>query len=218
MAGTDMPGGLSRKDLVEIGKPDTLFLQWRGPIELYGIFTEIAKTAFSGSGFSERKWDADEAKSDIYIVPDYTWDDKVVEKRPAIFVSLDNITCSPYSGIASEQGCVGINMTGKHGVEHSYGDVKSSSVSWNVLAETRGEALSIVGELARYLNTFQSRIAKDFCFTSFVVSQISPLSVVKEARERLQCSVSASFSYEQYWTLVEEAPKVRIAVDVSVSE
>jgi hypothetical protein len=213
-----MPGGISRQELAEIGKPDTLSLQWRGPIELYGIFTEIAKAAFSDSSFSNRRWDADEIKSDIYIVPDYTWDDKTVEKRPAIFVSLADITCTSYSGIASEQGCVGINMTGEHGVEHSYGDVKSGSVSWNVLAETRGEALAIVGELARYLNVFQARIAKDFCFTSFVVSQISPLSVVKEARERLQCSVSASFSYEQYWTLVEDAPKVRLAIDVSLAK
>ena len=210
--------GISRAELAETGKKSTMGLVWKGPIELYGIFVELAQSAFSDSSFSERRWNPDETKSDVYIVPDYAWDDVHVEKRPAIFVSLGDIECSPKASAIGEQGCLGVNMRGNIGAEHHYADTKTGIVTWNVLAETRGEALAIVGELARYLNTFQSRIAADLCFSSFAVSRISPLSVVKESRERLQCSVSASFSYDTLWTLVEEAPKARIDLHLSGPE
>lgn len=213
-----MSGGLSRSELKAIGKDSTIGMQWIGPIELYGMFVELAKSAFSDSGFSTRRWNSDERMSEIYIVPDYVWDDVTVEKRPAIFVSLDALTCTALPSAVGEQGCIDINMQGEYGAEYHYGDTKSGSVTWNVLAETRGEALTILGDLARYLNTFQPKITKDLCLLSFAVSQISPLSVVKESRERLQCSVSAAFSYEQYWTLVEDTPKTKIDFDISVAQ
>lgn len=211
-----MPQGFSRSELKDMGVSNSLNLTWLGPLELYGIFVEVAKQAFSDSGFSKRRWDPDEMKSGLYIVPEYLWDDKTVEKRPAIYVTLGDISCDPYASAFSEAGSMGINMQGEQGIEHDYADVKTGSVSWHVVAETRGEALDILGELARYLNMFQSRIQADFCFKSFAVSQISPLQIVKEARERLQCSVSASFRYEQAWQLVEEAPKARIDLKLAV--
>ena len=213
-----MSSGISRQQLKAIGKESTLGSLWRGPIELYGLFVELAQTAFSDTGFSSRRWNKDEKKSNIYIVPDYIWDDVNVEKRPAIYVSLGNIECTPYANAIGEQGSMGINMRGEHGVERYYGDVKSGTVTWNVLAESRGEALTLVGDLARYLNIFQNQIKDDLCLRSFAVSQISPLAVVKEARERLQCSVSAVFSYEYSWTLVEEAPKAKIDIHMVAAE
>lgn len=210
-----MPSGLSTSQLRELGLKSTGQYVWRGPVELYGIFVELTQTAFSEHGFSKRRWNPDEKKSDIYIAPDYLWDDVHVEKRPAVIVSLGELACQPYDGIMGG-GKVGIDIQGEHGVEHHYCDVKTGSVIWRVVAESRGEALSISGEIFRYFNVFQDAIRGDLCFTSFQVRQLNPLNVVKEARERLQGDVSASFSYEDSWTLVEDAPKAKIDIDAHV--
>lgn len=215
MSTNQNPQGVSRQELSELGVSSTTGLSWRGPLELYGCFAELARQAFSESGFSSRKWNQDETKSDVYITPEYLWDDLHVEKRPAILVRLAEIRCTPYSSTFSEPGGMGINIRGEHGVEHKFADVKSGFVTWDVIAETRGEALSILGDLAKFLNVFQSRIAEDLCMKTFYVTQISPLSVVKEARERLRVSVSAEFSYEYSWSLVEEAPKAKIDVEIN---
>lgn len=207
--------GISRAELSEIGKSSTMGATWRGPIELYGAFVELAQQAFSDSGFSEKKWNSDEKKSDIYIIPDYVWDDQNVEKRPAVYVSLGDINCEPFAPQIGRPGEMGMNLRGERGAEHYFRDIKSGTVSWNVLAESRGESLSIVSDLAKYLNVFQSRIRVDLCMKTFAVTQISPLNIVKESRERFQCSVTATFSYEFGWTLVEEAPKARIDLHIT---
>lgn len=212
-----MPDGLSTKQLGELGLESTNGLAWKGTVALYGIFVELTMHAFSENSFSRRRWDKDPTKSDVYIAPDYLWDDKVVEKRPAVIVSLGDISCQPQQGMMGG-GRTGSDMCYETGTAHHYSDIKSGSITWRVIAETRGEALNILDELFRYFNVMQDVIRRDLCFTDFHVAQVSPLVLVKEARERLQGGLLAQFSYEDCWTLVEQAPKVRIDVHAEAVE
>ena len=210
-----MSKGFTKEELKDLGLKGTSGISWRGPIELYGTFVELARQAFSDSGFSQKlRWDADPLKSGIHIVPGYLWDDATVEKRPLVYIELGELKCIPRESMAGT-GLVGMNMQGEHGSEYSNSVVVGGAVSFNAVGETRGETLSIANDLFRYLCIFAQPIRSDFCFSSFTANGISPLTVVKEARERLQCAVSATFGYEYSWTIVEEGPKAKIDLHIN---
>jgi len=208
--------GLSPAEMKNLGIKNTASMYWRGPIELYGMFVELTVKAFSDGSFSDVRWNKDPQLSGIHIAPDYIWDDVTVEKRPAIIVSLGDINCTQHQSFMNDS-CVESSSQGEYGAIYKFCDSKSGIVSWNVIAETRGEALSLAGDLFKYLNVYQAPIRRDLCLSSFHVSGISPLSIVREARERLKGAVTAEFGYQDAWQLVQEGPKLKVA-DMRVAE
>jgi hypothetical protein len=176
----------------------------KDPMVLYGIFLELTRQLFATEGFSDYVWDQDPAKTDIWIQPEYLWDDETVEKRPAVFISLPQLDYSSYTGRNDGQIAMDLKEA-----EHDFARRIKGAVQWIVIAEAKGEALKGGTDILNYVDAFASVIARDFCLEEFYVTQFKPVVVVKEARERIRTTLTAQFTAQETWTLKQESPKLK---------
>ena len=196
--------GISREELLSYQVESTMADIRKDPLVLYGIFTELTCQLFAVDGFSDVRWDRDPKKSGIYIAPEYVWDDVTVEKRPAVFISLQPLEFSTYSD--RHGGKVAMDL--KEGT-YDYARRIVGTVQWIVIGETKGEALKIGTDILNYVDAFSDVIAKDFCFEEFGVTQFKPVDIVKEARERIRTTLTARFVVQETWSLKQESPKLK---------
>jgi len=178
------------------------------PIVLYGIFLELTRQFYSnGENLSNdicATWDADPAKSQIWIDTEYTWNEEVVEKRPAIYIKLGPITYASLTGrhdslyhIDLEQG------------EYHFTRSGTGTAMWVHVGTTKSEAITLSGTTLDYLDAFSKIIKEDFKFSSFELVQIGALETEKESRERYRSTVTMSFSFQDAWSLKLESPKLK---------
>lgn len=199
-----MAGGMSREELMGYELSSTIGGLRKDPMILYGIFTELTRQLFAVEGFSDFQWNADPAKSRVYIEPEYVWDDETVEKRPAVFISLQQLEYSTYTD--RHGGKIAMDM--REGT-YDYARRITGTVQWIVIGSTKGEALKVGTDILNYVDAFSDIIAKDFCFEEFGVVQFKPADIVKEARERIRTTLTARFVAQETWTLKEESPKLK---------
>lgn len=196
--------GTSRDDLIQYQITSTLGDIRKDPMVLYGIFLELTRQLFATEGFSDVTWTNDPKTSGIYIQTEYLWDDEVVEKRPAVFISLPELNYSSYTG--GNTGQVAIDL---QEAEYDFARKVSGAVQWIVIGNTKGEAVKIGTAILNYVDAFASVIRKDFCFEEFYVTQFKPVVVVKESRERMRTTLTANFVVQESWTLKMESPKLK---------
>lgn len=199
-----MSGGVSRGDLTQYGLTSTLGDLRKDPMVLYGIFLELTRQLFSADYYSDYTWTPDPTTSKVYIQPEYVWDDEIVEKRPAVFISLPELNYSSYT--QKNSGITGMNLKE---AEYCYARRLQGSVQWVIIGETKGEALKVGTDILNYIDSFGDVIARDFCFEEFYVTQFRPVNVIKEARERIRTTVSATFVAQETWSLKLESPKLK---------
>jgi len=196
--------GVSREDLLNYQLGSTLAGVRKDPMVLYGMFTELTRQLFSVDGFSDVKWSADPKQSGIHIAPEYVWEDVELEKRPAVFISLQPLVYKSYTD--KHGGKVAMDLKE---ATYDYARRIEGSVQWIVIGETKGEALKIGTDILNYVDVFSDVIAKDFCFEEFGVTQFTPVAVVKEARERIRTTLTARFVAQETWSLKLESPKLK---------
>lgn len=199
-----MSNGITRLDLAKYGVDSTIGDIKKDPIVLYGIFLELTRQLFATEGYSKYTWTNNPSTSKVYIQPEYVWDDEIVEKRPAVFISLPELNYSSYT-----QRNVGqVSMDLKEGI-YNYARRIQGTVQWIIIGETKGEALTVGTDILNYVDAFADVISKDFCFEEFYVTQFTPVSVVKEARERIRTTLTAKFAVQETWSLKLESPKLK---------
>jgi len=178
------------------------------PLVLYGIFLELVRQFYSKDENQpidiSKVWDRDVAKTEIWIDTEYVWEDESPEFRPAIYVKLGDIKFSSYTG--RHDGLAGMDI--EQG-EYHYSRTGDGQVSWVHIARAKTEAVLLSGSTLDYIDALSDIIRRDFCFDTFKVINLSPLSLDKESRERYRSIVTASFSYQDTWAIKRESPKLK---------
>jgi hypothetical protein len=164
------------------------------PNVLYGMFLELTRQFYSDHNNIPidtcAHWDPDPTKSSIWIDEEMEWDEENIEKRPAIYIKLGNITYK--------------SLTGRHdsrmGVDLEQGEYKQSrngegTVTWVHIGSSKTEAAILAGSTLDYIDAFSWVIRDDLRFQTFELSSISPMAYEKEWPTRKnQKSVSAVWS------------------------
>ena len=178
------------------------------PNVLYGMFLELVRQFWS-----ERDnlpidvcpvWDPDIEKTGIWINTELQWEDEAPEFRPAIYVQLSDITYTSLtgrhdgrSGVDLEQGEYWFSRSGK------------GTVTWMHVGSNSTEAGALAGATLDYIDALSWVIKNDFVFTTFEVTGISKLQLDKESTERFKMGVTATFTFQDTWSLKLESPKLK---------
>jgi hypothetical protein len=178
------------------------------PNVLYGMFLELTRQFYSDHNNIPidtcAHWDPDPTKSSIWIDEEMEWDEENIEKRPAIYIKLGNITYK--------------SLTGRHdsrmGVDLEQGEYKQSrngegTVTWVHIGSSKTEAAILAGSTLDYIDAFSWVIRDDLRFQTFELSSISPMAYEKESKERFRSVVTAAFTFQDTWTIKLESPKLK---------
>jgi hypothetical protein len=178
------------------------------PIVLYGIFLELARQFYSDSNNIPidvvAVWEPDVLKTGIWIDTEYKWEDETPEFRPAIYVKLGAIKYDSLTG--RHDGMTGMDL--EQG-EYHFSRNGTGTVSWVHIGRSKGEAVILAGATLDYLDAFSRVIRDDFCFQTFEVVGLSPMALDKESKERYRSIITASFSFQDTWSLKLESQKLK---------
>ena len=178
------------------------------PNVLYGIFLELTKQFYSSYNNIPintcAHWDEDPTKGNIWLGTDYDWEDAELEIRPAIYIKLEGLSYSSLTGRHDSKSDMDLEQG-----EYKYSRNGQGKVSWVHVGSSNGEALVLSGSTLDYLDAFSDVIRKDFKFQTFEIVNVAPLSSSKESRERFRSSVTASFSFQDTWSLKLESQKLK---------
>lgn len=178
------------------------------PLLLYGIFIEITRQFYSDANDLpiqvSATWQEDPKKTKIWIDSDYRWEDENPELRPAIYIKLNPVEYSTYSGRLTTQ-----ISTDLQSGEYFHERLGEGTAQWMHVARTRGESIILAGTTLDYLDSMSTIIRDDFCFDSFEVKNISSIALDKESKERYRTAVTVKFSFQDMWSIKMESPKLK---------
>jgi len=178
------------------------------PLLLYGILVEITRQFYADANDLPIQvaatWDPDDTLSKLWIDTDYKWEDEHPEFRPAIYIKLKPLTYSTYSG--RQTSLISVDL--KEG-EYRHERLGTGGAEWIHIGRSRGESLILAGSTMDYLDSLGTVIRDDFCFDTFQLDSLQPLSVDKESQERYRSIVSVTFTWQDLWSLKMESPKLK---------
>lgn len=193
--------------------PDTSTLKHirKDPMLLYGIFVELARQIYSvdvaASVPGTWIWNEDKDKTAIWIDTEYRYNDDNPEQNPALFVSLQAIQYSSYTG--QTKGLSSMDMAEG---EYNYSRTAKGQVNFIHIGNTKGEGVLLASNTFNYLDAFADVIRQEFCFDKFFLIGFNPMQVVKEEREKFRSVVSASFEFQESFSVKLESPKLKALV------
>ena len=178
------------------------------PMLLYGLFLEITRQFYSDRDNLPidicSVWDADPTKSKIWIDTEYKWEDENPEFRPAIYIKLGTINYTSLTG--RHDGRTKMDL--EEG-EYHFSRNGAGTVSWVHVGSNKGETAILAGTTLDYLDGLSWVIKEDFNFQFFEITSLSPMQLDKESVERYRSVVTASFSFQDTWSLKRESPKLK---------
>lgn len=183
------------------------------PLLLYGLFVELLRQIYSEEiQDPELGWvwagkdgsqDTDPESSDVWIDAEYKWNDAHPDMRPAVYVALGPIKYAPTAG--GSRGLTHIDL--KEG-EYEYTRTGTGTLTVVHIGSTKGEGVRLATLTHDYLDAFSDVIRQEYCFKQFNVVEAVPAQVVKEEKDNIRSLVSATFSFEDTWTLKLESPRL----------
>ena len=181
------------------------------PMVLYGMFLELTRQFYSnGNNLTNdlcATWDADPAKTQVWIDTEYVWNEEVVEFRPAIYIKLGPITYASITGRHDSLYHVDLEQGEYHFTRSGTG-----TAMWVHVGSNKAEAAILSGTTLDYLDAFSRIIKQDFKFETFEVAQMGALETEKESKERYRSTVTVSYSFQDTWALKLESPKLKRVV------
>ncbi len=175
---------------------------------LYGIFTELARMAYSTLdgrlvGTPSVQWKP--KGTSMWIDSELRWEDEHPEVRPAIYVQLGQIQRQPW--IPN----VGGQVRGYDRFGHAMHEMRAlGSVTFMHVASTVGEACALADNTEAFMMQFQTPIRRDFCFANFESAGRVPLEKLgKEATEKYGSGVTFGFEFTDSWELKAECPVLK---------
>lgn len=193
-------------DRSEIGWSSTINQVRKNPTVLYGIFTETVRSMYAESivGDGAPHWSPDSDKTGIWIDQEHVWEDQSPQFRPAIYVTLSELTFKSDAG--NIRGLIGMNMPE---AEYDYQIRCAGTVTWHHIGNTKGEGLLLAETTCDLVGAFADPIRKEFCFDKFNIIGFNPTRVEKEAREVFRSTVTAQFEFQESWVLKLESAKIK---------
>jgi len=178
------------------------------PMVLYGIFLELTRQFYSDRDNLPidtcAVWDPDKTKTKIWIDTEHRWEDEAPELRPAIYIKLSTINYKSITGRHDSR----MSMDLEEG-EYRFSRNGKGTVSWVHVGSNKGEAATLAGATLDYLDGVSWVIKQDFNFQTFEIMSLSPLQLDKESKERYHSVVTASFSFQDTWSVKRESPKLK---------
>lgn len=187
----------------------------KSSIVLYGMFVELARQFWSKSAGLVSKlpehvrWDATNP-GPLAIDAEYTFEEASAGKEPAclIGIKLGAITYTNPPG-AGRDGFVKADPST---AQLEFSRLGTGTVIFSHVGTGEGQSLTMADETHDLLDAFSPVIRTDLDFTSFAVTQHTPVSERPRkwyGKERYVSEVVASFQFETRWVLIQEAPKLR---------
>ena len=202
----DYSGSLLSREFID-KNCTTIFPVRRKTRTLYGIFLELARQLYSDENNMllgmATLWNADPAKSKIWIDTEYIWEDNTPEFRPAIYIALQGLKLAPVVGQKSRVG-----FETEEGEAH-YAREITGSVTFVHIGQTKGETVNLIDNTYEFFDGLADIIRQDFCFRTFSVTDVTPLKIVKAEKDHLRGEVVAAFSYHDTWSVKLESPKLK---------
>jgi hypothetical protein len=181
------------------------------PMVLYGLFTDLTRQCYkSGDNLLIdvcATWDPDPAKTKIWIGTEYEWDDMTGENRPAIYIKLGELK---YKSLTGRSDSI-VSFDLEEGEWH-FSRSGVGTVSWVHIGSTKGESVALAGSTLDFMDAFSMIIRDDLKFSSFEIVSLMPVQYDKESKERYRSVVTASFEFEDTWSIKVESPKLKRVV------
>jgi len=179
------------------------------PEVLYGIFLEVTRQMYSTEanltfGVQDRVWKPRDEDTDIWIDTEFEWEDKNPEFRPAVYIKLGGLTYKSKTGRHDSLA----DMDLEEG-EYLFSRNGSGSVTWVHIGKSKGESVALNSNTLDYVDGLSRIIRNDFCFETFELTSVNPMSLDKESKERYRSSVTASFTFQDTWGVKLESPKLK---------
>lgn len=190
----------------------------RSPLILYGMFLELTRSLYS---FEDnlyppaRTWSATNEKDHLFIDPSYKWDDKNIDRVPAIYIDIGDLTVSsdPVKGIGSH----GTHFDLAEGVDYRE-HVVGGSVVWAHIGDTRAECLLYQSITYDLIAGLSFTIKRDFCLEKFDVRGILKPRLQSDEPRTYVSEVQATFQFREPYALKRETPKLKqITVEAAAS-
>ena len=211
---SNVPRNLAPTRLYDVETSERVNLlaqQRKTPLLLYGIFVELVRNFYSDAYNIPintcATWSEDEHASGIWIDTEYKWEDKTVEKRPAIYVKLSAVKYG--STVGQSAGPMSMGMDLKE-ADYFFSRVGEGTVTFVHIGSTKGQSVALSGSTLDYLDAFATVIRDDFCFEEFEVLEITPPRLDKsEPKDMYHSDVICRFKFQETWTLKLESPKLK---------
>ena len=178
------------------------------PNVLYGFFVELTRQFYRDSDSLPidvcMTWDPDTEKTKIWIDTEYMWEDTTPEFRPAIYVKLGPIAYKSLHGRNDGKTAMDLEQG-----EYHFSRNGTGTVSWVHIGSQSGEAVVLAGATLDYFDGVSKLIQEEFGFQTFAVTGVSPLSQEKESKERFRSTVTATFTFQDTWSIKRESPKLK---------
>ena len=186
----------------------TLAFRRRSLMLLYGVFLELTRQFYSDAGNYivegiKGVWTPDPLTSKIWIDTEYIWEDNTPNVRPAIYISLGGLK---KQGHVRQQSKIGVDV--KEGLA-LYSRNNTGTVNFVHIGQSKGETVNLTSNTADYFEGLQDIIRDDFCFETFHITDVTPLKVYKESADHLRGEVVAQFTYNDFWSIKTESPKLK---------
>ncbi len=153
----------------------------------------------------QRLWTDNPQTTQIWIDTEARWEDEQPKLRPAIYVKLNPTTFESLTGRKDARS--GMDLVNG---EYEFSRSGTGAVSFVHVGRTAGEAVTLADATMDYFDAFGMVIRNDFCFDSFNLAQRVPLEIrEKEARNRLESTVTFAYTHQDRWTLKLESPQIR---------
>lgn len=177
------------------------------PIYLLSVFVASLKQYFSTKNrialeTSLYLWDSDQAKSNIWISEEYSFDRSIIGKRPAVLVGFDQQTY-PQQTIGDYYSHDMVNST-SYLFNMVEGGIRFRCISENMLS-----SLELATEVRYFLAAFRHEIEKAFCLDKIRPIQMAKTQKIEEYKEFWVTDFNCELKYQEMWGVTTENLKVK---------
>ena len=161
-------------------------------------------------GYSfDQRYSADEKKSKIYISNAFFWNAGVVNKRPAIFVSRQDMVYNPVQFIGQN-----FSVNPRNSQEKRL-RMSSLPLKVSIIASPVGLAESIADYVKYPLLYNALEIKRDFNLRQFALRAISTPRQFPESRDNFQIDMMISMVFDENWEVTKDSLKIKtISYDI----
>lgn len=183
----------------------------RTPLILTGMFVELIRALYAEEDNlypPARTWvpTNDEDEDHLFIEPAYKWDDKNIERKPAIYVDIGDLKLS--EKVTQGIGSHGVHYDLKEGVDYRE-HVAGTSVSFAHVCEKRSECMLYEGITYDLLAGLSFAIKRDFCLEKFDLKAILKPKQTSDQPITFVAEVQATMQFREPFALKRESPKLK---------
>lgn len=177
------------------------------PIYILSVFVATLKQYFSSPNriaaeTSLYVWDPDQAKSNVWISEEFSFDRTVIGKRPAILIGFEQQ--------AYPQKAMGDFFS--HDVQNSTSyifNMIEGSLRFRCISENMLSSLELTTEVRYFIAAFRHEIERAFCLDKIRPMQMSKTQKIDEYKEYWVTDFNCELKYQEMWGVTTENLRVK---------